>query len=150
MTVSRAPSLAALLVFATGGAWAGGTGALRADAAWIRVLPGDLPAAAYLTLRNAGDEEVALTGARSASYRRIMLHRSAGVGGMEGMVPVARLPVPAHGAVRLAPGGYHLMLMDAVRPIAPGRKVTLTLIFDGGREKLDVAFLARPANATGP
>ncbi len=149
MSAARALPLAALLLVAAG-ALAGGDGALTADGAWIRVLPGDLPAAGYVTLRNAGDTEMALTGARSSAYRRIMLHRSAGAGGMSGMVPVARLPVPAHGTARLAPGGYHLMLMDPVHPIAPGRKVTLTLVFDGGRETLNVEFRARPANAVGP
>ncbi len=149
MSAARALPLVALLLVAAG-ARAGDPGALTAGGAWIRVLPGDLPAAGYVTLRNGGDTEMALTGARSGAYRRIMLHRSAGAGGMSGMVAVARLAVPAHGTVRLAPGGYHLMLMDAVRPIAPGRKVTLTLVFDGGRKTLDVEFLARPANAVGP
>ena len=145
----RTLPLAALLLFA-GGAGAGTAGAVRVEGAWIRVLPGDLPAAGYLTLRNTGDTEIALTGASSASYRQIMVHLSAGVGGMSGMVPVARLPVPAHGTVTLAPGGYHLMLMHAKHPITPGRKVMVTLIFNGGRKTLDVEFLARPANATGP
>ena len=149
MSAFRALPLAALLLFGAG-AGAGTAGDIRAEGAWIRVLPGDLPAAGYLTLQNTGDTEVALTGAASAAYRQIMVHLSAGVGGMSGMVPVARLPVPAHGMVKLAPGGYHLMLMNATRPITPGRKVTVTLIFNGGRKTLDVEFLARPANATGP
>ncbi len=121
---------------------------VTASDAWIRVLPGSLPNAGYVTLLNTGTQHVALTGASSAAYRRIMLHQSTENGGVSRMHAIARLPIPPHGRVRLAPGGYHLMLMQPVHPLRPGSTVTIRLRFADG-SSLDVPFLARPANATG-
>ncbi|MEO9079210.1 MAG: copper chaperone PCu(A)C, partial [Rhodanobacter sp.] len=88
--------------------------------AWIRVLPGALPAGAYVTLENDGDQPVALTGASSKAYAQVMLHHSSTQGGVSRMTMVDSLPVPAHGKAALAPAGYHLMLMQAVAPVEPG------------------------------
>ena len=41
---------------------------VHATQAWIRVLPGALPAGAYVTLRSGGDQAVELAGAKSSSY----------------------------------------------------------------------------------
>lgn len=122
---------------------------VHASQAWIRVLPGDLPAGAYVSLRNDGDQAVALTGATSPGYAQVMLHQSSMSGGMSHMSGVESLAIPAHGQVVLAPAGYHLMLMHAVAPVVPGTRVRLTLEFSDG-SSLPVDFLARPANALGP
>jgi len=122
---------------------------VHANLAWIRVLPGALPAGAYVTLRNEGDQPVHLTGAKSSSYAQAMLHQSSMSGGMSHMSGIESLAIPAHGQVVLAPGGYHLMLMHAVAPVVPGTRVRLTLEFSDG-SSLPVDFLARPANALGP
>lgn len=122
---------------------------VHASQAWIRVLPGDLPAGAYVSLRNDGDRAAELTGAKSASYAQVMLHQSSMSGGMSHMSGVESLAIPAHGQVVLAPAGYHLMLMHAVAPVVPGTRVRLTLEFSDG-SSLPVDFLARPANALGP
>lgn len=119
---------------------------VQASHAWIRVLPGDLPAGAYVTLRNNGDQPVALTGATSASYARVMLHHSSTAGGMSRMSMVEALPIPAHATQSLAPAGYHLMLMQAKHPVRPGDTVKLSLKFSDG-STLPVDFTARPANA---
>ncbi len=122
---------------------------VRASGAWIRVLPGTLPAAAYVTLHNDGDRPVVLRGARSTVYAGVMLHRSSGTGGMSRMHVVDALVVPAHGTAALAPGGYHLMLMQAKRPVQPGGTVRLELQFADG-STLPTDFIARPADALGP
>lgn len=122
---------------------------VHASQAWVRVLPGALPAGAYVTLRNDGDQAVELTGAKSAAYAEVMLHQSAMSGGMSHMSEVESLTIGAHGQAVLAPAGYHLMLMHAVAPVVPGTRVRLTLEFSDG-SSLPVDFLARPANALGP
>ncbi|MDR3445904.1 MULTISPECIES: copper chaperone PCu(A)C [unclassified Dyella] len=121
---------------------------IRASQAWIRVLPGDLPAGAYVTLENTSDQPATLHGARSASYASTMLHKSSEEGGVSRMAMVDDLPIPAHGKTELSPGGYHLMLMKAASPVKIGDKVKVTLIFGDG-STLDADFVARPANATG-
>ena len=119
---------------------------IRASHAWIRVLPGDLPAGAYVTLQNDGDRPIALSSASSPAYADVMLHHSSSEGGMSRMTMVDNLPVPAHGKAVLAPAGYHLMLMKAVSPVKPGDTVKLTLKFSDG-STLATDFMARPANA---
>jgi copper(I)-binding protein len=117
-----------------------------ASHAWIRVLPGELPAGGYVVLRNDGDRPVALTGASSPAYGEAMLHESTHAGGMNRMTMIDALPIPAHGTQALQPGGYHLMLMHAKQPVRPGDTVRVVLQFgDGGT--LPVDFLARPAGA---
>ena len=129
-----------------GGAHATDADHIRASHAWIRVLPGALPAGAYVTLENAGDKPVALRGAGSTIYADVMLHRSSTAGGMSRMTMVDALDVPAHGKAELAPAGYHLMLMQPKAPVKPGDTVTLTLQFGDG-STLATDFIARPANA---
>ncbi|MBD8871710.1 copper chaperone PCu(A)C [Rhodanobacter sp. DHB23] len=129
-------------------AHAGATARIDASHAWIRVLPGTLPAGAYVVLRNDGDQPVALTGADSPAYGMAMLHRSTQAGGNSRMAMVDALTIPAHGTQALAPGGYHLMLMDAKHPVRPGDTVRITLRFDDG-DTLPVDFIARPASALG-
>lgn len=119
---------------------------VRASDAWIRVLPGNLPAGGYVTLHNDGDQPMTLLGARSSTYASVMLHQSSTRTGMGRMRMVERLDVPAHGEVALAPGGYHLMLMDAAKPVQPGQTVPVTLQFSDG-STLTTGFLAKPANA---
>jgi copper(I)-binding protein len=119
---------------------------VRADHAWIRVLPTGLPAGGYVTLSNRGDETAVLTGASSPRYAHAMLHQSSTEGGMGRMKMVDKVAIPAHGEVTFAPGGYHIMLMQASKPVQAGEQVPMTLQFADGSH-LTVDFLARPANA---
>ncbi len=121
---------------------------VRATHAWIRVLPGTLPAGAYVTLENDSGQPVALTGASSDAYGQVMLHRSSTQGGVSRMTMVDSLNVPAHGKAELAPAGYHLMLMQPAAPVKPGTTVRLLLRFSDG-STLPTDFIARPANALG-
>ncbi len=150
MKSSRLKSAALPLLLAglllAGGAYAADADHVRASHAWIRVLPGALPAGAYVTLENDGDQPVALRGAGSTVYAEVMLHQSSRGGGMSRMSMVDALNVPAHGKVELAPGGYHLMLMRPHALVKPGDTVTLTLQFADG-STLATDFIARPANA---
>ena len=119
---------------------------VHATHAWIRVLPGALPAGAYVSLENDGDQPAALSGARSTIYADVMLHHSSTEGGMSRMTMVDSLGVPAHGKAVLAPAGYHLMLMQPNAPVKPGDMVKLILTFTDG-STLATDFIARPANA---
>jgi len=136
--------LACLLCAAT--AHASQADHVHASAAWIRVLPGSLPAGGYVTLRNDGDQPATLQGASSPAYTSVMLHQSSTDTGMGRMRMVGQLVVPAHGQVALAPGGYHFMLMGAGKPVQPGQSVQVTLHFADG-STLATDFQAKPANA---
>jgi copper(I)-binding protein len=74
----------------------------------------------------------------------LMLHKSENMGGMSSMQDVAEVDVPAGGTIKFAPGGYHLMCMDAKPVIKPGGAVLLTLTFKDG-SNLTAKFAVRNA-----
>jgi copper(I)-binding protein len=141
-------ALCAVLLLGAGAASAATTSArhIRVSHAWLRILPGALPAGGYATLHNDGDQPAALTGARSAVYAQVMLHESSTAGGTNRMRMVQAMSVPAHGSAALTPGGFHLMLEQPRHAVKPGDVVRLTLSFADGSTR-DVDFSARPANA---
>lgn len=95
----------------------------------LRLMPGDLPAAGYFRLHNAGDESVTLTGADSDAFERVMLHRTVQEDGMSSMHGVSELEVAPGDTLEFAPKGYHLMLMQRSQPLAVGDALEVTLTF---------------------
>jgi len=51
---------------------------------------------------------------------------------MSSMAAVSSIAVPAHGDVRLAPGGYHVMIENLQAPLQPGQHIALRLHFRNG------------------
>lgn len=99
------------------------------EGAWSRATPpGAQTGAVYLTLTSpAGDR---LVGASSPSSRKAEVHEMR----MEGPVMRMReatdgLDLPAGQHVALAPGGYHLMLVDLAAPLKQGQTVHVRLTF---------------------
>jgi periplasmic copper chaperone A len=138
--------LASVLLLA-GSAHATQATQVTASRAWIRLLPGDLPASGYVDLSNSGASNAVLIGAHSKTYASVMLHQSTqDAAGMERMSMVSHLPIPAQGKVALSPAGYHLMLEQAASAPKIGDTVEVTLDFADGSH-LPVRFLVRPANA---
>ncbi len=115
---------------------------LRVDDAWIRLLPGEVPAGGYFTVHNDTDAPVRLEAARCSAFGHVMMHRTVVESGRARMEGVDAVGVPAHGTLRFAPGGYHLMLMQRARPLAVGDEVPVVLEFSGGRS-VTVAFQVR-------
>ncbi|HVX03785.1 MAG TPA: copper chaperone PCu(A)C [Rhodanobacteraceae bacterium] len=145
----RAAGCAGLLLAVAVSAAPAAPANIRVEHAWIRWLPANLPAAGYATIINDGDGVQRLAGASSADYGSAMLHHSRLAQGDSTMEMIDHLDIPAHGSVKLAPGGYHLMLMHPKHPVKPGDKVPVTLRFADGTT-LQVDFSVRPANASGP
>lgn len=100
--------------------------------AWIRAMPPNARAVpVYLSLHNGSDSSIALT-AIETPLGRVELHQSIQQGEMMKMQRVERIEVAAHEMVKLAPMGYHGMLLDMQAPPATGEQVALTLHFDNG------------------
>ena len=106
-------SIAALLAVSLvtlGGAVAHAqAGALSAQEAWIRAVPGSDVAAAYLTLHNAGTQPVVVVGVRSPAAGMAMIHETALVNGKSTMRPHERLRVGCRrdGAARSRRTAHH-------------------------------------------
>ncbi len=111
-------------------ALAGTPPGITAQNAWVRYLLPDLPAGVYLTLPNKGDTPAMLTGATSPACSMLMLHQSMDSSGTSTMMNVSAIPIPAHGALALAEGSYHLMCMDPKMRV--GGQIPLTLEFKDG------------------
>ncbi|HEY3336175.1 MAG TPA: copper chaperone PCu(A)C [Candidatus Limnocylindrales bacterium] len=99
--------------------------------AWVRAAQAGGTSAAYLSLTNGGAAEEQLVGVRAADLTdTASLHEtSSDASGMTGMSPVDSITIPAGGTVALAPGGYHIMLMDLKKELKAGDRVTLALTF---------------------
>jgi hypothetical protein len=82
-------------------------------------------AAAYFTVTNSGGTAAQLTSVTSTLAAHGTLHTTTD----DTMRQVMSLQVPAHGRLRLANGGDHVMLEDLTGRPAVGDKVTLTLHF---------------------
>jgi periplasmic copper chaperone A len=113
---------------------------------WFRFIMSSRPAAGYFDLSNSSATPATLTGASSSACGRLMLHKSVTKDGTESMVMVPKVAVPAHGSLKFAPGGYHLMCMQPAAAMRPGKTVPVTLEFAGGKS-LEANFPVR--NATG-
>lgn len=111
---------------------------------WFRMIIPSRPAAGYFVLSNATGTPQRLVGADSPACGSLMLHETRGRGGVDSMMMVPSLTVPAHGKVALAPGGYHLMCTPPTAMMKRGQSVPVTLHFAGG-ETLEVGFPVRGA-----
>jgi len=111
--------------------------------AWMRALPGGLPAGGYFTLRNKTSKTLTLQSASSPACGMLMLHKSETMSGMASMANVDSIDVKPGGTLDFSPGGYHLMCMKPA--LKPGDKVRVTLHFSGGM-KVESDFAVRGAN----
>jgi hypothetical protein len=111
-------------------AFAGQADDVTVQQAWMRYLLPSIPAGGYMVLVNNSDYPATLTGASAPVCSSLMLHQSMNMGGTAMMMPVASVPVPAHGQAELVEGGYHLMCMDPKMKL--GETITVTLAFGDG------------------
>ncbi len=135
--------LGSLFMAMSGGAFA----APVISDAWIpEQPPGAMASAVFLNMNNQTDKPEALVKAEAPGFKLVQLHKSIEVNGMHKMIEQKEIVVPAHGETRLAPGGYHIMLIEPEKRLHAGDSVPVTLTFaDGSQEKIDVPVKKRPA-----
>jgi hypothetical protein len=116
-------------------------GDLVLDHAWTRATPGGAKVGGgYLTIENKGATPDKLTGGSSAIAGKVEVHEMAMDNGVMKMRPLKEgLAIPPGKSVTLAPGGYHLMLMDLKAPLKSGDKVPVRLTFEKAGE-VNVTF----------
>ena len=147
--LGAAAALAASLALAAEAGEVVRAGDLEIDTPWARASVGtSRPSAAYLTVRNTGDAPDRLIGARTPAAGMAEIHAVVQEGGAMKMRPAGPVEIPAGGAVRLAPGGLHIMLMDLAAPLEEGGTLPLTLIFErAGEVTLEAPIAAIGATA---
>jgi len=122
------PALLPLLLLA-GPALAAEAGDLTVSDAWSRATPpGAKTAVIYLTVTDKGAPD-SLTGVSTPAAETAQLHESKNVDGISQMRPVDAAPISSGAPLKLAPGGYHIMLEGLSQPLKAGDSFPVTLTF---------------------
>jgi periplasmic copper chaperone A len=119
---------------------------IQIENAWSRAaMPGRI-GVVYMTIvdRGAGDR---LTGISSPVAQKAELHESFSEAGVSKMRPVPSLELDQGKSVALAPGGYHIMLMDLKRPLHQGDTFPVTLTFANAGQVTVQVTVQRPGAA---
>lgn len=121
-------------------------GELEIGHPWARAtLPAAKVGGGYLTITNEGTSPDRLVGGSSPIAGRVEIHSMEIKEGVMTMRPMTDgLEIPPNGTIELAPGGYHLMLMDLQEPLKEGERVSLTLEFEHAGT-VDVELAVEPA-----
>jgi periplasmic copper chaperone A len=85
--------------------------------------------ALYLTIHNSATAPDELVGVETPIATQAELHETRLDNGIVSMRPVARLPLPAGGDLRLEPKGAHVMLMGFSQQLKVGDRFPVTLKF---------------------
>ena len=122
---STAGALAAALLVVAANAIA----QVKVDNPWARAaVPGQLSTGAFFDLTSAREATVVKVESPVAAV--VEVHVSEMKGDLMTMRAVPSVALPANKAVRFAPGGYHVMLEDLVKPLVKGDRIPLRLTFE--------------------
>ncbi|CCE01975.1 conserved exported hypothetical protein [Bradyrhizobium sp. STM 3809] len=118
---------------------------------WSRATPGGAKTGAgYLTIENKGSAPDRLVGVSGEIAGKIEIHEMAVTNGVMTMRPLNQgLTIEPGKTVALAPGGYHLMLMELKSPLKQGDKLPVTLEFEKAG-KVAVTLDVQAVGAKGP
>jgi hypothetical protein len=130
-------------------------GAVHAQVAvadpWVRgTVTGQKASGAFMTLTAAADSR--LVEVRSPVAGVIEIHEMAMDGAVMRMRAIDGIDLPTGKGVALAPGGFHVMLMDLKQPLKAGDTVPLTLVIEGRDKSRRTVEVRAPVRAltTGP
>jgi periplasmic copper chaperone A len=119
--------------------------------AWSRATPGGAKiGGGYLTIENKGATPDRLIGGSADVAGKVEVHEMATNNGVMTMRPLDKgLLIEPGKTVKLAPGGYHLMLFDLKSPLKQGDKLPVTLEFEKAG-KVDLSLEVQGVGAQGP
>lgn len=132
-------------------AFCGGVSAQTIDItdAWVRsTVPGQMATGAFMKI--TAKEGATLVGVSSPAAGAAAVHEMKMDGGVMTMRAAPALALPAGKTVALAPGGYHVMLMDLKAALPKGSTVALTLVFKDGQGVPRNLTLKVPVAAVAP
>jgi len=103
---------------------------VTASGAWVRgTVPAQKATGVFMKLKSS--EDAKLVAAASPAAKIVEVHEMAMKGNVMEMRAVESLALPAGKTVELKPGGYHVMLIDLVKPLSKGDSVPVTLTVVG-------------------
>ena len=111
--------------------------------AWVRAnAPGQLVGAAYMTLKSPQDST--LISVKTAAAGSVEIHSMTMNDGVMKMRMLDELALKAGKSEKLAPGGFHLMLIDLKKPLNAGENITFKLSFKDKSNKMQVQTVVLP------
>jgi periplasmic copper chaperone A len=118
---------------------------------WSRATPsGAKIGGGYLTIENKGATADRLIGGSADVAGKVEVHEMAMKNGVMTMRPLDNgLAIDPGKTVKLAPGGYHLMIFDLKSPLKQGDKLPVTLEFEKAG-KVKVTLDVQGIGAQGP
>jgi len=118
---------------------------------WSRATPGGAKiAGGFLTIENKGAAPDRLIGGSGDFAGKVEIHEMAMNNGVMTMRPLDKgLVIEPGKTVKLAPGGYHLMMTDLKNPLKQGEKLPVTLQFEKAG-KVAVTLDVEGIGAKGP
>ncbi len=101
--------------------------------AWARAtVPGQNVGGVYMDVRSPAAAR--LVGVSSPAAATAEIHQMKMENGVMKMSAVAGVDLPPGQTVKLAPGGYHVMLLNLKKPLATGDSVPVTLTIETGKK----------------
>src|SRR6185295_10391601 len=118
---------------------------------WSRATPGGAKiAGGFLTIENKGAAPDRLIGGSGDIAGKVEIHEMAMNNGVMTMRPLDKgLAIEPGKTVKLAPGGYHLMMFDLKGQLKQGDKVPVTLQFEKAG-KVQLTFDVQGVGAQAP
>jgi copper(I)-binding protein len=127
-------------------AWLAGEAAaatVAINSPWVRVATDGRTAEVYMEILSS--ETALIVGASTPAARRVAIRRPEGSATSAGT-----LPLPAGGAVSLAPGRARIELSGLLRPLSRGERIALTLTIraaDGSEREIPIVAEVRRRSA---
>ncbi|MGN6374634.1 MAG: copper chaperone PCu(A)C [Sphingomonas sp.] len=112
----------------------GGPKQVEVDHAYVRlpVTPGR-PAAAYFDV-HGGPVDTQLISVESPEAARTQMHQSREINGLDTMLPLRQVEIPADKTVKFEPGGKHVMLFGLKPDLRTDSIVHLRFTFADGKQ----------------
>lgn len=108
-------------------------GVIKITDAWVRMAPPVVKThGGYMTITNETGEPQELVDAYSEGYDSIEVHISRIENGVATMQRLESLEIPAGGKAEFKPGGMHLMLLGAKKPLEHGALIPIRFGFRKG------------------
>ena len=114
--------------------------------AWVRASnAGQSVGAAYVTFTSPQD--VSLVYVEAARAGNTEIHSMTMQNGVMKMRHMDELAIPANQPVKLAPGGFHLMLFNLKSPFKTGEKIKFKFCFKDKSGQIQEKFVSLPVKA---
>lgn len=124
-----------------------GSHSLVIENGYVRVPPrAGTVSAGYFNIRNGSNETVEVISANSPDFGRVEMHETIMTDGMMAMNELTNIKIEPGASLDFKPGGNHLMLFDAAKPITEGSNYDITFVLNiGGQgQQQTVIFEALP------